>query len=155
MAWSLPSSFAVGEVLTAATMNLLRTSLGFLGSTTSLFVAAQVTATTTTFATKTGGPAVTVITGANALVIVNSTIFTNTSNDGAMLGFKVSGATTIAATQTKGQRWEGAANFTPQFASITPVALTAGSNTFTCQYRRLVGGTAGFTNRSITVIPLP
>lgn len=76
---------------------------------------------------------------------------------GWLMGFAVSGATTVAANQTDaiGKPSTDVANaYTRIAGSILVTGLTAGSNTFTAQFGQLGGGTATFAARKISVIPL-
>jgi hypothetical protein len=101
----------------------------------------------------TAGPAVTITTGTKALVIVTAYL----ENDGAgqaFMGYAVSGATTIAATDTTALVKYGSGNY--RMSAVSRLSsLTAGSNTFTAKYRRTTGATYGYyTNRDICVIDL-
>jgi hypothetical protein len=75
----------------------------------------------------------------------------------AYMSFNVSGATTQAASDERAViREHGSSTDTGGVqASTTTVItnLTAGSNTFTLQYKSS-SGTSTFSNRTITVIPL-
>jgi hypothetical protein len=76
------------------------------------------------------------------------------------MGFAVSGATTVAASEAKSLAFGQSGGITPptvtQQASATFLVsgLTAGANTFTAKYA-VSGGTGTFVNRSIIVMPLP
>ena len=105
----------------------------------------------------TAGPAVTITTGTRALVIITAKIRNTTSTRGANVGYAVSGATTIAATDDISlYSQNGSATEVIQGASFAHrVTLTAGSNTFTAKYKRGdFQGTATFYDRSIIVIDL-
>lgn len=104
----------------------------------------------------TSGPAVTVTIGANlmALVIVSCDV-NNNGQFNSYMGFAVSGASTVAATDDnclKYGSWVANAAHEGSYA-ILKTGLTAGSNTFTAKYRTN-GSTANFSKRYITVIPL-
>ncbi len=94
--------------------------------------------------------AVTLTTGTRALVIVTGQVEPG-GGETAYLSFAVSGATTQVATDARAVI-RGAS---PIQASTTTLItnLTAGTNTFTLQYKSN-GSTVGFTNRTISVIPL-
>lgn len=99
------------------------------------------------------GPAVTLTTGTKALVIVTAYL----ENDGAgqaFMGYAVSGATTISATDTTALVKYGSGNY--RMSAVSRLSsLTAGSNTFTAKYRRTGSGTYGYyTDREICVIDL-
>lgn len=156
--WTDPGShiWTTSEVVTAASMNTyIRLNLSFLGSTSSATVSTAETKTGGTYGDlATSGPAVTITTGTKALVLVNATFTNNTSGGSSVMGFAVSGATTVAAGDTAGIITASVGN--ALIASGSAVAtLTAGSNTFTAKYRAAGGDVATFQNRVITVIPLP
>lgn len=115
-------------------------------------VATLESTTSTTFTDlTTSGPAVTVVTGTRALVIISAG--TNTTSTDPSMGVAVSGASTIAASAAKA--WfcrdaEVGVTLTPSYAYIEE-GLTAGSNIFTAKYKGS-GGTASFDNRRISVI---
>lgn len=122
-------------------------------------VAAQEnTASDTYTALGTAGPAATVTTGTKALVIITSDLYNNTAGAGAAMGFAVSGASTIAAGTSAHEisHYDDAASQVARVSgSFLVTGLTAGSNTFTAQYKRpTASGTAQFQNRQITVIDM-
>jgi hypothetical protein len=104
------------------------------------------------------GPAVTVTTGTSALVFIKAGMYPDpTGSEGNIpsMSFAISGASTLAADDARaitirnsgtgtGNRFGGAFHVT---------GLTAGSNTFTAQYRAS-SGTSHFENRDIIVMPL-
>jgi hypothetical protein len=98
------------------------------------------------------GPAVTVLTGTKAIVNVHAHV-NNNSVQFNIMGFAVSGASTIAASDNYAALYTGSlicgVNGTFIVTNLTP-----GLNTFTAKYR-LGGDTAAFQRRSITVTPLP
>jgi hypothetical protein len=103
----------------------------------------------------TAGPAVTLTTGTKALVLINSTLYKQASGSNAYVGFAVSGATTLAASNTTALNYVAAAYYDSRLSvSHRITGLTAGSNTFTLKYRQNGGGTAEFANREIIVIDL-
>ena len=89
------------------------------------------------------------------MVIVTSWI-DNTGDAGGSgyMGYEVSGATTVAATDDTAvyHRVWGSSEIRASAASV--VTLTAGSNTFTAKYKRAVESTSNFKQRSIIVINL-
>jgi hypothetical protein len=114
----------------------------------------------------TSNPAVTVTTTTRALVIVTAQITASgASAAGDVLGwagFAVSGATTLAAADSNALLVGSTGSSTGADAthgrvSVTVYlsALTAGSNTFTMQYKSTGGDSITIQNRSLTVIPLP
>lgn len=129
-----------------------------LGAQTAAVATNQTTASSTFTDLTTTGPAVTVTIGKNglALVTVSADVSNNTLNCYGVMGFDVSGANTVAAADTKSLYLKvGVANQTAR-GSYTALltGLTAGSTTFTAKYRQSNGGTAAFTYREISVIPL-
>jgi hypothetical protein len=183
MAWVTPPTFTTGNVLTAAQVNILagdlmETAAAKASSTGDLFTSTQYFAATaansltarqagsgfkvdadTTTSTALGdlaasvGPAVTVTSGARAVLFMNSTVQNTNVGVASSVGYAVSGATTIAASQIYISLLTAAAN---QQATMTGVrmetALTPGANTFTMKY--VVGaGTGTFSRRYLTVMP--
>jgi hypothetical protein len=106
----------------------------------------------------TAGPAVTITTGTKALVIVTSEMISG-GMVGCVAGYAVSGATTIAATDTTSAEIVETANATGVTSRASAASrlttLTAGSNTFTMKYHStVVARSADFKNREIIVIDL-
>lgn len=105
----------------------------------------------------TPGPAVTVTIGANGLALVS--IFCDQANDTidakTYMGFAISGATTVAASDNFAVSFQSAKAAAAYQGSATflVTGLTAGSNTFTAKYR-VSSGTGTFIRRKITVVPL-
>lgn len=181
MAWTVPLTAVSNATLTAAQWNatvrdnLLETAPAkattagriFVATGTnsiaeraisSAVVATQQGVTSVTYANpSTPGPAVTVTTGTSAIAIASALI--SGSNNGAFTGYgvTVSGASSIAAADADGFM------FVPSTAASAgvrgsvcihyPGTLTAGSNTFTMQYRASAG-TVTISDRKITVIGL-
>lgn len=106
----------------------------------------------------TAGPAVTVTIGSNglALVIISAEFVQSVANDYADMSFAISGATTRAAGAPYHVFYQAYANSSNHRGSnsVLVTGLTPGSTTFTCKYRAIVGGTATFLNREISVLPL-
>jgi hypothetical protein len=123
---------------------------------TSATVATQQLTTSTTFVDlTTAGPEVTVTTGTTAYVILTAQVFNNTVDKIAVMGFAVSGATTIAASDDQSLFIRNALSGGQevQASAVYKVTLTAGSNTFTAKYKQFTsGGSAYFAYRGITVI---
>jgi hypothetical protein len=121
-------------------------------SVTGATVSASETTTSDTFTDlTTSGPAVTVTTGTAALVYLGAAIDNDNSAGTSLMGFAVSGATTIAASIPDSVSQKGLDEL--RIGGWFLVTLTAGSNTFTAKYRRATG-TAEFGGRRIIVIPL-
>jgi hypothetical protein len=103
----------------------------------------------------TSGPAVTLTTGTKALVIITGLLEDFDSGIEKWMSFAVSGATTIAASDTRAIVHHAASNNGKELrASATSVVtLTAGSNTFTAKYRT-GAATAYYGDRDIFVMNL-
>jgi hypothetical protein len=105
----------------------------------------------------TAGPEVTVTTAEKALVIVSAFFDTTAASRDAFMSYAVSGATTIAVTDTVAARLLSSAGGRT-FGRMTRVSLltslTPGSNTFTAKYKA-AGGSVSFDSRDLIVIPLP
>jgi hypothetical protein len=103
------------------------------------------------------GPAVTVTTGTAAIVILTAQIWNTEVNRAAYMGYTVSGASTVAADDARALIHTSATASASVRASqiFFHTGLTAGSNTFTAQYKKEGGsGSANFRDRQILVIPL-
>lgn len=102
------------------------------------------------------GPTVTVTTGTQALVAMTAAIGNSTGGGGGLMGFAVSGATTIAASDDRALRLmsSNASETQRMTAWHHQIGLTAGSNTFTAKYTTPTGGTATFQQRELAVFPL-
>jgi fructose-specific phosphotransferase system IIC component len=109
----------------------------------------------------TAGPSAsaTITSSGKALVILTAKM-SNSSNSQSIMGFAVSGATTLSASDAQSLVagiLGGASSPQPDMqgsATYLVTGLTAGSNTFTAKYR-ISGNTGTFANRNIIVIPLP
>ena len=177
MAWTAPKTWTASEDVDFAEFNthirdnLNETAPGVASAAGRLIVtdavnsiveriptAAAVTTSETTTSTSytdlaTAGPAVTVTSGTLALVIVGCDLSNATVGVRAAMGYAVSGATTIAATDVDAfiaQASAAGRRFAASRAFL--VTLTGGSNTFTAKYS-VSAGTGTFRNREIIVIP--
>lgn len=178
MAWTSPMTAVAGSVFTAAQFNssirdnlnetapakataagqlIVSTAANSVAARTptAVTVAASETTTSTGYAAlATAGPVVTVTTGAQAVVLLNAFCQNNTNGASTAVGYDVSSATTIAATDPESLRFQAGAvsDFIRGGVASFP-SLTPGSNTFTMKYR-VSGGTGTFANRLLIVIPL-
>jgi len=120
-------------------------------------VATSQTTTSSTYTDlTTAGPAVTITTGTKALVIVSAGLSCSAIGVQGLMSYAVSGATTIAATDTNALQVKAyvASLLVARGSSVSRLnTLTAGSNTFTAKYRGN-SGDATFINREICVINL-
>lgn len=178
MAWTAPVTWVGNQTLTAAQLNThLRDNLLELApakATTagSYFVATGAnaiteraiksarnngsnTTTSTSYVTLGTGPAVTVTTGTNAMIMHMGWLENNTAAAEAWQSWAISGATTRASLNDTAIMADGlAAVNAVQVADIDYMtSLTAGSNTFTVQ-NKVSAGTGTFKNRLIVVMPL-
>lgn len=106
----------------------------------------------------TTGPAVTVDTGTDVLIILSciSTKASGGAGFNSFMSVAVSGATTLAASDNNGINASSAGGAGFQFSlsrAFLLSGLTPGSNTFTAKYR-VNGSDFSFDHRDITVIPM-
>jgi hypothetical protein len=149
-----------GEVVTAATLNTyVKDDLLDLDRRTapqSALVATSQTTTSTSYTDlTTSGPAVTVTTGTTCLVIVKAHMLNSTAATQSWMGYAVSGATTVAASDSLACAVAPSSSLAVFAigAAFFHTGLTAGSNTFTAKYR-VSAGTGTFQDRRIVAIPL-
>ena len=105
----------------------------------------------------TAGPAVTVLTGTKALVIVGCRFSPATLALQAAMSFSVSGATTLAAADAQAVHCQqpGGSGWADKFcAQVYLTTLTAGINTFTASYKGDGSNTMNFSERTISVHPI-
>jgi hypothetical protein len=97
-------------------------------------------------------PSVTVsMTGTSAIVIVTATL-TPQNNQSGYVGFSVSGASTMAATDQRALIATTGLSSNSAMHYVT--GLTPGDNTFTLEYR-VSGNAQTFSGRNLMVIPMP
>lgn len=178
MAWTIPMTALDNTVFTAAQWNahvrdnLLETMPGKASAANRWFLStgvnaiaerdpagqtvatAQTTASTSYAALVTDGPTVTVTTGTTALVLWATVHQNSTTNAATMTSYAVSGATTVAASDSWYLKTDGivAANNIRAYRAHLHTGLTAGSNTFTMKYK-VSAGTGTFADREIYVLP--
>ena len=112
----------------------------------------QITSSTTYTDLTTAGPAITMTTGTKALVIITCAIEKGTNLTEGYASYAVSGATTIAASDTVAVGCSSEQYF--RLSAVSRLTtLTAGSNTFTMKYRS-ASGNGYFKDREIIVIDL-
>ena len=113
------------------------------------------TSTSTSYETLTGAPAVSLTTGTEALVSFGALSKNSSGNAIIMVGFVISGATTLAAAEnTSIIRQDGGTNVRSRKGMTTLVTgLTAGVNVFTMQVKQSAGTTT-FTDMELIVTPL-
>lgn len=155
MALALTGAGAVTGLSSLA--GTLAWSSGTLRADTAAVATSQATASASYTDLATAGPAVTVTTGTKALVAVYADIYPSASGSYALMSFAVSGATTVAATDSNCVSVLGTAANNPRLAigaTFIITGLTAGSNTFTAKYRATGGTNGNFGSRAIAVIDL-
>lgn len=102
----------------------------------------------------TSGPSVTLTTGTTVIVWISAITYSATTVQTGSISVDVSGATTIAASDTNASQTTTAVSGGALVLSrVMVLTVTAGSNTFKLQYKRS-GGTFNFYNRSIAVLAL-
>ena len=119
------------------------------------YVATSQTTTSTSFTDLATSQAVTITTGTKALVLLTSQFASSPASSSARMGFAVSGATTVAASDDYAICWAlgNSGDFGKYGGHFYVTGLTAGSNTFTAKFR-MGGGTGTFTGRFITVLDM-
>lgn len=127
------------------------------------YVATSQTTTSTSYVDlATAGPSVTVNIGASGMAFVSFAAYMSNSQSSAMdcIAVAVSGATTVAASDTDGLLWQttGAGGVHRLGYSYLITGLNAGSNTFKLQYSvKSTGsgsGTGTFSSRYLGVVPI-
>ena len=120
---------------------------------------ASATSTGTTYAAPHSGtaPAIsaTISSTGKALVTVTALIAGPGNDVGCAMAFAVSGATTVASSDTESLMYvtHNSGDNAQHSATYLVTGLNAGSNTFTVQYRGLASGTCTFTNNGLIVTP--
>lgn len=104
----------------------------------------------------TSGPAVTLTTGTSVIVTLSTNGYRiSTAGNSYWYGVAVSGATTVAAADTKAIQVSSYNTLTsalPGSRTFIITGLTPGSNTFTAKYKTDGGATFHFFNRDLTVM---
>lgn len=96
-------------------------------------------------------PSVTLVTGTTVLVCINIGLSYNSSGSGAKYcAVSVSGASTVSASDNYAWVWEGGLQGIGNCSTVILTGLTAGTNTFTLNYKT-TGGTGLFQNRGLIV----
>jgi hypothetical protein len=116
------------------------------------------TTSSTSYATLTGAPSVTLQTGTKALITVSGMMSQNGTAGYVYIGCVVSGASTIVSSDTKaaGIYWGSGDLGNDKTTSFTylETGLTAGSNVFTLQVKS-PGATLTVKQKSLTVVGIP
>lgn len=125
-------------------------------TTTGQAVAAAESTVSTGFTTlATPGPTVTLETGNRVLVSLYAALVnTTSSSQSAMMGFIVSGDTTLAASVNRAVVASGSGGNPQRVGASFLVNVSPGTNTFSARYRSSSGSaTASFADRQIIVVP--
>ena len=142
----------------ASLAGTLAWSAGTLRVDAAELLTSQTTTSTSYTDLGTVGPAVTITTGTKALVILTAVIDNSSSGNRSNMGFAVSGASTIAATDKWSISLISTGSYVPQMTAsgvFLVTGLTAGSNTFTAKYRSSnAAATARFDFRQIAVMDM-
>lgn len=179
MAWTTPLTAVANVALTAAQWNasvrdnltgtapgIVTTASQYVVSTAANTIAArqaqgaevQVSESTTStsyVALITPGPAAAATSGTTALVSIGAKIQQATSSTESIASYAVSGATTIASSDTwaMSTQFPTAGTESHRMSVVRlQTGLTPGNNTFTMQYR-VTGGTGTYDRRILAVIP--
>lgn len=157
MSYSTPPTFITGAVLTAPELQTLSDDVIDLDRRTVPVTATVLTIESTTGTSytdlATAGPSVTVIIGATGKAQVGLYgAMSNAGSNFALMSFAVSGATTIAATDTYSLQTATPSDVRHGAVWIL-TGLNPGSTTFTAKYRA-TATTASFNGRMIWVTPL-
>lgn len=116
------------------------------------------TTSSTSYATLTGAPSVTLQTGTKALITVSGMMSQNGTAGYVFIGCVVSSASTIVSSDTKaaGIYWGSGDLGNDKTTSFTylETGLTAGSNVFTLQVKSS-GATLTVKQKSLTVVGIP
>lgn len=150
-----PTAGAVAPATWGAQINDNLDDLDARTNPSSAFQSASGTTTSTSYTATLSGspgtnPSVTLVTG-TAIELAISAEMANSTTGTCRVGVAISGATTAAASDTTGIAMSGTASFALG-RTVRITGLTAGTNTFTLQYR-VTAGTGTFVNRSIVAAP--
>jgi hypothetical protein len=154
---TVPAATGATTIIPSGVTTVYNGSVWVCTTPVSAFNNASGTTTSASFtATLSGSPgtnlSATLVTGTTALVSIQAALANNTDGQGAHIGIAVSGAGTKAASVAETLYNGGPANRYVQAAATFIIdGLTAGTNTFTCQYRVGGAGTADFVYRRLTV----
>jgi hypothetical protein len=144
-------------IATAANQYFVATAANAIAArlvTTAAIATSQTTTSSTYADLATVGPSVTLTTGTLALVVVTSATSNSVTNATCFMSYAVTGATVSGAANNRALRFDGlSSGNVVRASSMSPVTLTAGSNTFTAKYAVGAGSTGTFVDRSIIVIP--
>jgi hypothetical protein len=161
MAWSdLKSNWVTGDNFAASNENAVAAAINVLanGAVTAL-VATSENTTSTSYAdltTTTDTVTVTVGSSGKVMVLLSGSATNGSGNNSNSIGFALSGANTVAASDAFSVSTNHATNANGWYTSgmFLLTGLTAGSTVFKMKYK-VTAGTGTFVNRRISVIPFP
>lgn len=131
---------------------------GFNYPKAALISTAETTTSTSYVNLTTSGPVVTIATMTTALVTLSASLSNGTANDGALMGYGITGASSIIAADATALYLNNSSAITTSLQGSLmayQTGLTSGINIFTAKFRANAGGTASFGARTLAVIPLP
>ena len=157
-----PARLAVGtngQVLTAdstaATGLKWATAAATSPASASSFVSTQQSTTSLTYTGLTTAQSVTLTTGTKVMVIVGANLQTTTAEERAFMSYAISGATTSASSDDYAVMvCSTTASDADQQSYVSFRTVTAGSNTFTAQFRQSASTTLYAAARTLIVIDL-
>jgi hypothetical protein len=179
MAWSAPMTAVAHSVFTAAQFNTYvrdlfnETAPAKATGSGSIFVGTgvnsiaerfpdvdfiqtlQTTASSSYVDLASAGPALTLTTGENALVVLTCNMESNTAGGISNMGVAITGATSEAATESNSLRYESGSTGDALQATFATIytTLTPGSNVFTAKYKTNGAGTSSFSARKVCILP--
>lgn len=156
MAFTTPRTWVAFEIPTAAIMNThIRDNLVDLDARANISASSVDTSQSRSGTTYgdlgTVGPSITMVTGTKAYILIAANVNSPTSGV-AYMAVAVSGATTLAANDSRALRYESVP-ITGLSYGISFTGLTPGSNTFTAKYRSSSGNSMTWGNRTIAGWP--
>jgi len=158
---TVPARVAVGtngQVLTAdstiATGVKWATAASASPTSGNSFVSTAQSTTSDTYTGLSTAQTVTMTTGTKVLVLLNATVNSSTATQDEYISVAVSGATTRASDDGDSRITIPVSNSYSNLTGIVYLTCTAGSNTFTMQFRNSLTNSATFRNRQMVVIDL-
>jgi hypothetical protein len=142
-----------GQVLTATGSTAATWQSPTVTGAATAFVVTDETTTSASYTALTTAQAVTVTIGPSGMALVALVAGIYNGNPAMRASFAVSGASTVASDDNFSIRGDSAAFIATASSTMLVTGLTAGSNTFTMQFKASTG-TAHFFERRISVIPL-
>lgn len=144
------SGVSNGSILTKSTTNTIL----WRYPDSNIVSTSQTTSSTSYVNLSTSGPSVTASTGSRVLVWFGCSLRNNSTNS-SLMSVAVSGATTIAASDSvaiRNRDGTGSDTELQMSRAYMFTTLNTGTNTFTAKYR-VIGGTGTFSNRDLIIMP--